>query len=210
MIVGVRVVAGLVAAVPAGWLAHRSVSAAVRGLRQPSSVQIIALMMLVFSSAGAIVPMGGILALSLALGWALVCLGVIDLISMRLPDLLTLPLLGGGLAATFTLPGAPIADHLAGAAAGYGALAALAWAFHHWRGVEGIGLGDAKLLAAAGAWLGWRPLPSVLLVACAAAFAWIAIKLAFGERRIVQTRLAFGAPLCLAIWIVWLFGPLEV
>ena len=207
---GERLLIVTAAAVPAGWAAARAVARFAPQFRGPTGATMIAATLLVFGWAGVVVPPAGILAVSLALGWALVCLAVIDLISMRLPDLFTLTLVGVGLAVTFALPGAPILDHLAGAAAGYGALAVLAWAYRRWRGVDGVGLGDAKLLAAAGAWLGWRSLPSVLLIACLAAFVWVAVRFAVGDRGALRARLAFGAPLCLAIWIVWLHGPLVL
>jgi leader peptidase (prepilin peptidase)/N-methyltransferase len=115
-----------------------------------------------------------------------------------------------GLGLSAVLPGRPLLDHLAGAAAGWGALAALAFAYRRLRGVDGIGQGDAKLLGAAGAWLGWRPLPSVILIACAVAFVWVGIQAVVRGRGALGDRLAFGAPLCLAIWIVWLHGPLAL
>jgi leader peptidase (prepilin peptidase) / N-methyltransferase len=164
----------------------------------------------VFAWAWAATPPGLVLALSLGLGWALLTLALIDARAHRLPDSLTLPLLAAGLAVAFALPGAPILDHLAGAAAGYGVLAAIGWAFWRLRGQEGLGLGDAKLLAAAGAWLGWRPLPTVLIVACALALAWIAVRAARGGGGALRAPVAFGPPLCAATWIVWLYGPLTV
>ncbi|MBV9509071.1 MAG: prepilin peptidase, partial [Caulobacteraceae bacterium] len=86
---------------------------------------------------------------------------------------------------------------------------AVAWIYRLRRGIDGLGAGDAKLLAAAGAWLGWRPLPSVLLLACAATFIWMGFQVLAHGRRALDQRIAFGAPLCLAVWIVWLHGPLA-
>ena len=164
----------------------------------------------VFIWAGLIVPASIALALSFLLGWTLLTLALVDLVSFRLPDVFTLPLIAAGLAAALVLPGAPILDHLAGGAAGWSVLAALAFGYRRLRGTEGIGMSDAKLLAAGGAWLGWRPLPSVLLIACAAAFAWIAIRALTRGRASLADRLAFGAPLCLAVWIVWLHGAMML
>ncbi|MDB5480471.1 MAG: type 4 prepilin peptidase 1, partial [Caulobacteraceae bacterium] len=149
-------------------------------------------------------------AASLVLGWSLVCLAAIDLTAYRLPDLLTLPLLAAGLAVAFLLPGRPVLDHLVGAAVGWGALATLAWAFRLWRGAEGMGLGDAKLFGAAGAWLGWTALPSVMLVACAAAFLWVGLRVLRRGLAAGREPIAFGVPLSLAILAVWLEGPLMV
>jgi leader peptidase (prepilin peptidase)/N-methyltransferase len=163
----------------------------------------------VFAWAALATPPTWILAASLVLGWTLLALGAIDIACLRLPDLFTLPLVAAGLAVSLALPGAPLLDHLAGAAGGYLALAALAWAFARWRGFEGLGLGDAKLLAAGGAWLGWMTLPSVVLIACAIAFVQVGVAVARRGRAALAERIAFGAPLAAAIWIVWLYGPLT-
>jgi leader peptidase (prepilin peptidase)/N-methyltransferase len=151
-----------------------------------------------------------LLAASLGLAGSLVCLAAIDLAVYRLPDFLTLPLLAAGLIVSVLLPGRPVMDHAIGAIAGWGVLAWLAWAFRRWRGVEGMGLGDAKLFGAAGAWLGWEALPSVMLIACAAAFLWVGLKVVRRGFAAAHERIAFGAPLCLAILAVWLEGPLVV
>ncbi|HEX8232115.1 MAG TPA: A24 family peptidase [Caulobacteraceae bacterium] len=148
------------------------------------------------------------LTASCALAWSLLVLAAVDLTQLRLPDLLTLPLLAAGLFASLFLPEAQPLDHLAGAAAAYGAMAGLAWAYSQFRGREGLGLGDAKLLAAAGAWLGWQALPSVVLVACAAAFAMIGLRWTMHGRETLRQPFPFGAPLCLAFWLTWLHGPL--
>ena len=76
------------------------------------------------------------------------------------------------------------------------------------RGREGIGLGDAKLMAAAGAWVSWEGLPSVLLVATLGGLT-SALLQRFRKGWIRATdRVAFGAFLCVGIWLVWLYGPL--
>jgi leader peptidase (prepilin peptidase)/N-methyltransferase len=162
-----------------------------------------------FAWAALATPPTWVLAASLALGWCLLALGATDIASLRLPDLFTLPLVAAGLAVALALPGAPLADHLAGTAGGYLALAALAWAFARWRGFEGLGLGDAKLLAAGGAWLGWMALPSVVLIACAIAFVQVGVAAARRGRAALGQEIAFGAPLAAAIWVVWLHGPLA-
>jgi leader peptidase (prepilin peptidase)/N-methyltransferase len=69
----------------------------------------------------------------------------------------------------------------------------------------GLGLGDAKLFAAAGAWLSLEGLPSVMVwVSCAAL---VAILL----RQPVEatTRAPFGPYLAFGFWVVWLYGPIA-
>ena len=154
-----------------------------------------------------VIPGGWSLFAGLALAWFLISLAAIDLAVFRLPDALTLPLLCLGLLASFAPPGSPVIGRLVGAAAGYSSLRLLAMAWRRWRGVEGIGAGDAKLLAAAGAWLGWRSLPLVVLIACAAAFAFAAVRLLVRGRETLKAPVAFGAPLSLSIFLIWLYGP---
>lgn len=146
------------------------------------------------------------LAASSVLGWALLALAWTDWRSLRLPNLLTLPLLAAGLAATALLAPDALAAHLLGALAGYAVLAAVAHLYRRHRGRDGLGLGDAKLLAAGGAWLGWQALPGTLLLACLLALAaLLALRLA-GRRGLAQAVLPFGPALALAIWLAWLYG----
>jgi leader peptidase (prepilin peptidase)/N-methyltransferase len=200
----------LLAAIPAGWVAARVAGAYWQRPVRYAAAMVIGATVLGFGWALAAMPAAPILAPTLLLAWTLIALTAVDLVSFRLPDALTLPLLTAGLGVSLFLPGGPILDHLAGAAAGYAVLALLKWGFERVRGREGIGLGDAKLLAAAGAWLGWSPLPSVLIIACAAAFAWVALTVLSRGRSAFRERLAFGGPLCLATWIVWTYGPISL
>lgn len=101
---------------------------------------------------------------ALLLVWFLLALAAIDLDTQFLPDDLTLPLIWLGLA--FNLGGAfvPLEEAVIGAMAGYLALWTVYWAFRLATGREGMGMGDFKLLAALGAWLGWQILPLILLL----------------------------------------------
>ncbi len=199
--------ATLCLAAPGAWLAWRVSRGYAAAADRPGPRWAAPALIGVFVWAGVATHDPWILAASLTLGWALTTLAAIDITCLRLPDALTLPLLAAGVLIAAALPGRPILDHLVAAAVGYGALAGLAFAWRRWRGIDGIGLGDAKLLAAGGAWLGWRPLPAALLVACLLAFAWVGVRVAIRGRPALSERLAFGAPLCLAIWTVWLNGP---
>jgi leader peptidase (prepilin peptidase)/N-methyltransferase len=88
------------------------------------------------------------------------------------------------------------------------AFAGIGWLYRRMRGRHGLGLGDAKLLAAAGAWLGWAALPSVVVIAAVLALA-LALAQALGCAKLALTgKLAFGPHLALAFWLVWLCGPL--
>lgn len=151
---------------------------------------------------------GLLLAVSCGLGWCLLTLGAIDLRDRILPDLLTLPLIPAGLLAAFAFAPGRLADHAVGAAAGFAFLALVRWGYRALRSREGMGGGDAKLLAAAGAWLSWQALPSVVLIAAVAALTAALIGSWAGRRLTAATEIPFGAFLGAAFWLVWLYGPI--
>jgi len=146
-------------------------------------------------------------ALDCVLGWWLLALGWIDLRRWVLPDVLTLPLIIAGLAAALTFAGGELFDRAAGAVVGYLGLRAIAALYRAVRSREGLGGGDAKLLAAGGAWVGVAALPPVILVAALAALTAAAILSIRGTRLHAHSALPFGPALALGIWLVWLIGP---
>lgn len=160
---------------------------------------------------------GWLLWVTCAFGWALLALAAIDWREFRLPDFLTLPLIAAGLAVQYALaPASPLSvgpDSLLagviGAVAGGLFMLAVRWAYAALRHREGIGLGDAKLFAAIGAWVGWLGLPSVLLVAALAGLAAALVRYGGKEKLRADDRVPFGTFLCLGTWIVWLYGPLA-
>ena len=116
----------------------------------------------------AAVTSGWVLFASCLLGWMLLTLAVIDWRHFWLPDVLTLPLTAAGLAAAYVLDSENLVSHLLGAAIGFGAAELIGWTYRQLRHREGLGHGDAKLLAAAGAWVGWEGLPTVVLIGAVA------------------------------------------
>jgi leader peptidase (prepilin peptidase)/N-methyltransferase len=139
------------------------------------------------------------------LGWTLLALGWIDWENMVLPDVLTLPLLLLGLTATWILAPALLADHLGAAVAGYLAFRALEIGYRKLRGRDGLGQGDAKLLAAAGAWVGLQALPLVVLGGALAGLCAALFMRLRGAHISATTALPFGPGLALALWVVWLY-----
>lgn len=142
----------------------------------------------------------GAAAVAALVGWLLLAAALVDRATLLLPDGLTLPLVLGGLgaAALGIAPASPLGS-LAGALLGLGGMALLAEAYRRLRGRDGLGLGDAKLLAAAGAWLGPAALPLVVLVGAGAA---LAAAFATGAWRRPDEPLAFGPWLALGFWAV--------
>lgn len=97
-------------------------------------------------------------------------------------------------------------DRAIAAVAAYTALWAIGEVFFRLRGTEGLGIGDAKLAAAMGAWLGWRELPSAILVASILAIVYITLKDAAGHKR---SPLPFAPALSAAFALFWVLGMLE-
>jgi leader peptidase (prepilin peptidase) / N-methyltransferase len=104
-------------------------------------------------------------AVAMALVSALLVLALIDLDHQILPDVITLPGIAVGLAASF-LPGPPTPlSSLASAVGGYLAFYAVAEAYRRTRGIEGLGQGDWKMAAMVGAFLGWEKMLLTILLA---------------------------------------------
>lgn len=138
-------------------------------------------------------------------GWTLLALAWIDAEHLVLPDAMTLPLLVAGLCVTWWLTPYALAAHTLGAIVGYAGFRAIALAYRALRGQDGLGGGDAKLLAAAGAWVGIVALPRLVL---AAALLGIVIVLAGRRghwRGHAAAAVPFGPALALAAFITYLY-----
>jgi leader peptidase (prepilin peptidase)/N-methyltransferase len=153
---------------------------------------------------------GAWLVASCLFGWLLLALACADFSSGQLPDVLTLPLLVLGLGYTALCMPDATTDHALACAAGYLLFRAVAALYERLRGHAGLGQGDAKLMAALGAWIGLAGLPDLLLIAAGTALvAALALRLA-GYRIDARTRLPFGPFLAFAAWTLWLYAPQNV
>jgi leader peptidase (prepilin peptidase)/N-methyltransferase len=138
-------------------------------------------------------------------GAVLLALTLIDVDTRLLPDALTLPLLWAGLLCSVAGLTLSIDDAVLGAALGYGVMAAIAGAYRRLTGEDGLGGGDAKLVAACGAWLGWVGMP--LMLAFGAAAATLAFAgLGLWRGRTLREPLPFGPWLCLGALASLLWG----
>jgi leader peptidase (prepilin peptidase)/N-methyltransferase len=127
-----------------------------------------------------------------------------DYDTQRLPNVITLPGIVVGLVfSLFTPPG--IVASLIGAALGAGILLAVRWIWRKLRGVDAMGLGDVKMLAMIGAFLGWRQIWVVLFVASLTG-ATVGVLLTMRQGRSMQTRLPFGTFLAIAAYIASIVG----
>lgn len=154
-------------------------------------------------------PPPPLLILMLALATLLIAASLVDIREQRLPDAINAGILALGLGMA-TLGGAESAAWSALAAlAGFAIFYLLGLAYQRWRGVSGLGLGDAKLLGAAGSLVGLAGLPSVVLIAAAGALLWTLVLTLAGRPMARDERIAFGPFLGFGLWIVWLHGPLS-
>lgn len=142
------------------------------------------------------------------LGAALLLIAVIDAEHFWLPNILTLPLGAAGLAASAFIGPGSLVDHLIGAGLGFGVLAGLAALYKRLRGRDGLGGGDARLLAAIGAWVGWAGLPSVVVWASLAGLSWVLARIVARRAPSLDTALPYGTYLAIGAWLTWLYGPL--
>ena len=190
-----------------GWLVSRGrcrTCGETLGLFYPA-IELLALLVALWSLA--VLP-GWLAWVTSVLGWMLLVLAAIDWRHLILPDSLTLPLVPAGLAVTWWLRPERLMDHVAGAVAGFLLLILADVAYRRLRGRHGMGQGDAKLLAAAGAWVSWQGLPSVVLWSAAAGLLGARIQARLGGGLNPHRDLAFGPYLAAGFWLVWLYGPL--
>lgn len=132
----------------------------------------------------------------------LIALSFIDFDTFRLPDVLTLPLLVLGVLAAFLIPGSPSGWESVLSALGAGGLfLAIALLYP-----QGMGLGDVKLVAALGAFLGF---PSIFLSVFGGSFigALSGVFLLFLGRKPFRQQIPFGPFLALGAILTLLWGP---
>ena len=150
-----------------------------------------------------------------ALGLLMIAIAIADARAYLIPDRLTLAafLLGLAYAAAKGIENMPEAIAIAAMQGFVLALAffALREIYRRLRHRQGIGLGDVKLAAVAGAWLDWTLIPAAIeIAALSALFAYIASQLVLRRRLQATAKLPFGLFFAPAIWICWLLGALVL
>lgn len=148
-------------------------------------------------------------AVSCVLGWTMLGIAASDAARYIIPDALSLPSIPIGLLATYFLgdlqhdPSLTL-EHTGAAIFGAMLLYGIREAYFYWRDREGLGLGDVKLGAVAGAWTGFQGMTNVLLLGCILAITYI-IAMMLWQRRMLTgaTAMPFGVFLAPAIWIIW-------
>jgi leader peptidase (prepilin peptidase)/N-methyltransferase len=142
---------------------------------------------------------------SLLFAWLLIAMTFIDADTQLLPDDLTYPLLWAGLLINLQGTFVPLHDAVIGAATGYLVLWSVYWLFKLATGKEGMGYGDFKLLAALGAWLGWKMLPVIILLSSLVG-AVVGIALIVFSKHGREKPIPFGPYLAAAGMIAMLYG----
>lgn len=149
-------------------------------------------------------PPGALLISRLVLGALLIVLFMIDLEHQILPNVVTLPGIVVGFLLSFIGPPGPVSS-LIGLALGAGVLYAISAGYYLVRREEGMGMGDVKMLAMIGAFLGW-PAVLVTLVLSSLAGAVIGVALIMFTRADMRHAMPFGTFLALAALIAMLAG----
>jgi leader peptidase (prepilin peptidase) / N-methyltransferase len=138
-----------------------------------------------------------------AMGAQLFAIARHDRRTLRIPDSLNLVLLASGLVVCWAL-NLDLAARLIGTALGFIALWGLGEVYFRARGRDGLGLGDAKLLGAGGAWIGWTGLPFAALFAASLGLAYVALRRVRGRPIGAGDAFAFGPFLAAGLFTVWL------
>jgi leader peptidase (prepilin peptidase) / N-methyltransferase len=143
---------------------------------------------------------------ALAFGCVLIALAGIDFEHYILPDVLTLPTLVAGLALSFWADWIRPLDAFVGALLGGGLLWLVARAWLLLRREEGLGEGDIKMLAMAGAFLGWQGVVVTLFLGSLSGSV-IGLTLIATGRMGLKGRLPFGVYLSAGALAALFFGP---
>ena len=159
---------------------------------------------LVFAGGMLVYGLTPLMVVRVAFACALIVLFAIDLEHRILPNVITLPGIVIGFAASLFLPPG-WRSSLIGIRAGGGVLFALAEAYYRARGREGLGMGDVKMLAMIGAFLGW---PHMLLSLIIASFTGSAVGVGVivSRRGGMQAALPFGTFLALGAIVAAVAG----
>lgn len=137
---------------------------------------------------------------------ALIVVTFIDFDHQIIPDEISLPGIGLGFLASFFLPEPGWLSSLAGIVVGWGSFALIFYGYLWLTGREGMGGGDAKLLAMLGAFLGLKSVPFIIfassLVGTVAGLSIMAL-----QRKGRHLAIPFGPYLALGALLYIFYGP---
>ncbi|MBI4264793.1 MAG: prepilin peptidase [Acidobacteria bacterium] len=162
----------------------------------------------VFAGGALVYGLTPLLVVRLAFACALIVLFAIDLRHRILPNVITLPGIVAGFIASLFLPPGWLSS-LIGLLAGGGVLLAIAEVYYRTRGQEGLGMGDVKMLAMIGAFLGWQLMLLTLILASFAGSV-IGVAMIAAGRGGMQAALPFGTFLALGALVAAVAGDAMV
>jgi leader peptidase (prepilin peptidase)/N-methyltransferase len=145
-----------------------------------------------------------LLPVRIAFTCVLIVLFAIDLEHQLLPNVITLPALAAGLVLSLVLPPG-LRDALIGVLVGGGILFLIAEVYFRLRKEEGMGMGDVKMLAMIGAFLGWK-LTVLTLILASFGGSIAGILLLVTRRGNMKAALPFGTFLAAGALAASLFG----
>ncbi|WP_353119853.1 A24 family peptidase [Nitratidesulfovibrio sp.] len=151
-------------------------------------------------------------AVYMVFGGALLVASFIDFETFILPDVIILTGAVAAPVAAILLLDMPLADSLIGAVAGGGTFWLVLAGFKRVRGIDGMGLGDVKLMALIGGLCGWQALPVVTLLAgllALLAAVWFLRRREVGQSA-REVAIPFGPFLSLGAVVYMLYGPALV
>ncbi len=138
--------------------------------------------------------------------WFLVALTGIDLKVQLLPDIITIPFMWIGIMLGFYSVFISLEMAVIGALVGYLSLWTIAKAFYLFTKREGMGLGDAKLLAALCAWIHIQYIPVILLFASVLGILVTILQKLFKKGKVLNTTIPFGPYLSAGGFLALLYG----
>ena len=141
------------------------------------------------------------------LGWTLVVLVAFDVLAFILPNALTLSLGAAGLLLAMAEGSEQFQQSALGLIAGGASLVVVSLLYRYFRGREGLGFGDVKLFAAAGAWVKLDGLPSVLFIGTLLGLCYAVLSFRRAVADAALQEVPLGAGLCVGFWLTWICGP---
>lgn len=137
-------------------------------------------------------------------GWVLLFAALVDLRTFLLPDIATLGLIPAGLAVGFLQGGLDtLWLNALAAVIGFASLALISETYKRLRGREGLGLGDAKLLAAGGAFAGPLALPWIVMTGAGATLFIVLIGHLLGRKASADTAVPLGPGLAAGCYLAY-------
>ncbi len=96
-----------------------------------------------------------------------------------------------------------------GGLAGFGFFFLLAWGYEKYKGIEGLGFGDVKMMGWLGTWLGIGSLPAIILIGSLSGLLWGLVAM-IKSKDGMMTAIPFGPFLAFAAALVWILKAYSV